>query len=164
MEEVISVLMDYDKAVTWNPALTKTEILARPDEELMLTYQVTSPHVTLYTVHYCCSQVTAGQRPFVTQRDFTFLVSSVMEADVWVAGGVSPPLASHPPSDRYVRAWQHPTCMELRPAQGGHTRFTWLLQCDFGGLLPVSLLNMVMPYCIKLFTASLKKQLKKNKK
>ena len=51
MEEVISVLMDYDKAVTWNPALAKTQILARPDEELMLTYQVTSPHVTLYTVH-----------------------------------------------------------------------------------------------------------------
>ena len=116
------------------------------------------------SIHSDCYQVTAGQRPFVTQRDFTFLVSSVMEAGVWVAGGVSLPLASHPPCERYVRAWQHPTCMELRPVQGGHTRFTWLLQCDFGGLLPVSLLNMVMPYCIKLFTASLKKQLKKNKK
>ena len=162
MEEVISVLMEYDKAVTWNPALAQTQILARPDEELMLTYQVTSPHVSHYSDG--CYQVTAGQRPFVTQRDFTFLVSSVMEAGVWVAGGSSLPLASLPPSDRYVRAWQHPTCMELRPAQGGHTRFTWLLQCDFGGLLPVSLLNMVMPYCIKLFTASLKKHLKKNKK
>ena len=53
--------------------------------------------------------------------------------------------------------------MELRPVEGGRgqTRFTWLLQCDFGGLLPVSLLNMVMPYCIKLFTNSLKKHLKK---
>lgn len=51
MEEVISVLMDYDKAVTWNPALTKTQILARLDEELMLTYQVTSPHVTLCAVY-----------------------------------------------------------------------------------------------------------------
>ena len=49
MEEVISVLMDYDKAVTWNPALTKTQILAKPDEELMLTYQVTSPHYVQYT-------------------------------------------------------------------------------------------------------------------
>ena len=107
--------------------------------------------------------MTAGQRPFVTQRDFTFLVSSVMEAGVWIAGGTSLPLASHPASGRYVRAWQHPTCMELRPVEGGRgqTRFTWLLQCDFGGLLPVSLLNMVMPYCIKLFTNSLKKHLKK---
>ena len=51
MEEVISVLMDYDKAVTWNPALTKTQILARLDEELMLTYQVTSPHVPLCAVY-----------------------------------------------------------------------------------------------------------------
>ena len=110
--------------------------------------------------------MTAGQRPFVSQRDFTFLVSSVMEDGVWVAGGTSIPLPSHPPSERYVRAWQHPTCMEVRPREGaqGQTVFTWLLQCDFGGLLPVSLLNMVMPYCIKLFTASLKKHLKKNKK
>ena len=45
MEDVISVLMDYDKAVSWNPALAHTEILARPDEELMLTYQVTPTHV-----------------------------------------------------------------------------------------------------------------------
>ena len=41
VEEVTSVLMDYDKAVSWNPALTKTQVLARPDEKLMLTYQVT---------------------------------------------------------------------------------------------------------------------------
>ena len=61
-------------------------------------------------------QVTAGQKPFVTQRDFTFLVSSVLEGGVWVAGGVSLPLPSHPPSPRHVRAWQHPTCMEVRPA------------------------------------------------
>ena len=56
--------------------------------------------------------------------------------------------------------------IKVRPMEGapGQTVFTWLLQCDFGGLLPVSLLNMVMPYCIKLFTASLKKHLKKSKK
>ena len=41
VEEVTSVLMDYDKAVSWNPALTKTQVLARPHEELMLTYHVT---------------------------------------------------------------------------------------------------------------------------
>ena len=109
--------------------------------------------------------MTAGQRPVVTQRDFTFLVSSVREGGVWVAGGASLPLPSHPPSPRYVRAWQHPTCMELTPtARRGQSQFRWLLQCDFGGLLPVSLLNMVMPYCIKLFINSLKKHLKKCKK
>ncbi len=45
MDDVISVLMDYDKAVSWNPALAQTQILARPDEELMLTYQVTQTRV-----------------------------------------------------------------------------------------------------------------------
>ena len=117
--------MDYDKAASWNPALAYTQILAKPDEELMLTYQ----------------------------------------AGLFSRKCASLHLLSHPPSPRYVRAWQHPTCMELTPtARRGQSQFRWLLQCDFGGLLPVSLLNMVMPYCIKLFINSLKKHLKKCKK
>ena len=78
-------------------------------------------------------QVTAGQRPFVSQRDFTFLVSSVIEHGVWVAGGTSLPLSSHPPTEQYVRAWQHPTCMEV------------LLNKDYS-----TLLNMPQHYSTKI--------------
>lgn len=47
------------------------------------------------------------------------------------------------------------------PDRPGHAHFTWLLQCDFGGLMPLSLLNLAMPYAIKLFTCSLRKQVRK---
>ena len=79
--------MDYDKAASWNPALAYTQILAKPDEELMLTYQAgLFSRKCFETDIHLCLKVTAGQRPVVTQRDFTFLVSSVREGGVWVAG------------------------------------------------------------------------------
>ena len=68
--------------------------------------------------------------------------------------------------NNFFRAWQYPTVMEVTPCADNpnHTKFTWLLQCDFGGMMPPSLLNLAMPYCIKLFTSSLRKQVKKVQK
>ena len=64
------------------------------------------------------------------------------------------------------RAWQYPTVMIVTPSERGEGRseFTWMLQCDFGGMMPVSLLNLAMPYCIRLFTSSLRKQVVKMQK
>jgi len=146
METVVSVLMDYDNSCKWNPALAKTKIVVKPDEEFMITYQVTS-----------------GQRPVVSQRDFAFLVSVAREGQSWLGGGCSAHLHEHPINSTYVRAWQYPTIMEVKPVEGNPNQsyFTWMLQCDFGGMMPVSLLNLAMPYCIKLFTSSLRKRVKK---
>lgn len=76
------------------------QIVTRPDpsSEFMITYQVT-----------------AGQRPLVSQRDFTFLVSAErLSCGTWVAGGCSAHLPALPPTAQFVRAWQHPTCMLVR--------------------------------------------------
>ena len=76
------------------------QIVTRPDpsSEFMITYQVT-----------------AGQRPLVSQRDFTFLVSAeTLSCGTWVAGGCSAHLPALPPTAQFVRAWQHPTCMLVR--------------------------------------------------
>ena len=56
--------------------------------------------------------------------------------------------------------------MIVKPSPENNTKseFTWLLQCDFGGMMPVGLLNLAMPYAIKLFTSSLRKQVAKVQK
>ena len=107
-------------------------------------------------------QVTTGQRPVVSQRDFVFLVSVLEKDGVWLAGGSSLCLDSHQASPDYVRAWQYPTGMVVRPSSSSSnlTEFTWILQCDFSGSLPPSLLNLAMPYAIKLFVSSLRKRAK----
>ena len=107
-------------------------------------------------------QVTTGQRPVVSPRDFVFLVSVLERDGVWLGGGCSINLDSHPASSDYVRAWQYPTGMVVRPSSSSPdlTEFCWVLQCDFGGVLPPSLLNLAMPYAIKLFINSLRKRAK----
>ena len=107
-------------------------------------------------------QVTTGQRPVVTPRDFLFLVSVTEKEDAWLGGGCSISLDSFPPSSHQVRAWQYPTGMVVRPSSSSPdlTEFCWVLQCDFGGVLPPSLLNLAMPYAIKLFINSLRKRAK----
>ena len=62
-------------------------------------------------------QVTTGQRPIVTPRDFIFLVSVTEKAGAWMAGGCSISLDSFPPSSQHVRAWQYPTGMQFSTVQ-----------------------------------------------
>ena len=101
----------------------------------------------------------------VSCRDFVFLVSVLEKDGVWLGGGCSISLDSHPASPDYVRAWQYPTGMVVRPTNTSSTssnltEFSWILQCDFSGSLPPSLLNLAMPYAIKLFVNSLRKRAK----
>ena len=62
-------------------------------------------------------QVTTGQRPIVTPRDFIFLVSVTEKQGAWMAGGCSISLDSFPPSSQHVRAWQYPTGMQYSTVQ-----------------------------------------------
>ena len=62
------------------------QIVEKPDDEFMVTYQITS-----------------GQRPIVTPRDFTFLVSVSRSEGEWVGGGCSVHLPNYPPNNSYVR-------------------------------------------------------------
>ena len=122
-------------------------MLERPSDDLMLTYQVT-----------------AGQRPVVVPRDFLFLTSTQRIGSTFIAGGCSAEHKEYPVTSNRVRAWQFPTCMTVAPVTEDSSMFTWLLQCDFGGLLPLSILNAVMPYAIGLFISSLRKEVQRVKK
>jgi hypothetical protein len=99
----------------------------------------------------------------VDPRDFLFLISIAKVGDAWTAGGCSVDLPSHPVTEGMVRAWQHPTCMVIEPNTNvdGTSTFTWLLQCDFGGMLPSEMCNAAIPHAISLFLSSLREELKK---
>ena len=118
------------------------QILERLDHQTLVTYQVT-----------------AGQKPIVMPRDFVFLFREEMRGSTWTAGGCSVQFNTESKSDK-VRAWQYPGLMMAEPIEDGKTEFTWLLQCDFGGALPLYVLNGAMPFAMKLFCQCLRKELK----
>ena len=80
-----------------------------------------------------------------------------------MAGGCSVSWPTHPPTDKYVRAWQYPGIMSAQQLDKNRTMFCWLLQCDFGGILPKGILNAVFPYAIKLFCNALKNEVCRKK-
>ena len=102
-------------------------------------------------------QVTAGQKPIVMPRDFVFLFREEMRGTTWTAGGCSVQFGDQNSSDK-VRAWQYPGLMIAEPLENGNTEFVWLLQCDFGGSLPLYVLNGAMPFAMKLFCQGLRKE------
>ena len=109
-------------------------------------------------------QITDGQSGLVQPRDFLFLSREDIKDKVWMAGGCSVSWPTHPPTDKYVRAWQYPGIMSAQQLGKNRTMFCWLLQCDFGGILPKGILNAVFPYAIKLFCNALKNEVcRKNK-
>ena len=42
--------------------------------------------------------------------------------------------------------------------------FTWLQQSQYGGMMPVNILNAVFPLAMKMFVNSLKAEVKKQRK
>ena len=116
--------------------------------------------------HTCTSyQITAGRAPIVQPRDFVFVTrEEEREGGVWMAGGVSINTAEFPPTSRYVRAWQYPGVMVATPLADNKCVFTWLLQCEFGGFLTPAVLNIALPYAVKLFCSSIKSEIKRRKK
>ena len=105
-------------------------------------------------------QITTGWYPVVDPRDFLFLIALAKMRDIWIAGGCSVDHPSYNVNDGMVRAWQHPTCMVVEPSKKteGISTFTWLLQCDFGGMLPSEMCNAAIPHAIGLFLSSLREE------
>ena len=80
---------------------------------------------------------------------------------MFLLGGCSIDHPMYPITSSYVRAWQYPTCMLVEKESPTTCLFSWLLQCDFGGMLPLGILNAAMPYAMKLFVNSLGQEAEK---
>jgi len=147
VETVFSIIMDTDNMAKWNNSITQSKMLEQIDESTMLTYQVTS-----------------GQRPIVAPRDFVFISRRESRGDVRLAGGCSIETELKPVTKDYIRAWQFPGIMIISPLPDNKCTFTWLQQSQYGGSMPISILNMVFPMAIKFFVSSLRSEVKRLRK
>ncbi|TRY67636.1 hypothetical protein TCAL_11477 [Tigriopus californicus] len=149
MEMVANLLRDVNSVANWNKALQATRIVKRLDPDMVITYQLTAANGNL-----------------LFPRDFVFGVKYGMMDNCFVAGGCSVDYPALPQEGDLVRAWNYPGCMVVRPipGQADVCLFQWLLDCDYGGWMPQSLFEFVVPFSQVMLVDSMAKELGRIKK
>ena len=64
----------------------------------------------------------------------------------FIIGGLSVDCDEAPSPGGRVRAVHGPSCQIIEAADGGRrSRYTWLMDCDYRGMMPASIINIAMP-------------------
>eukprot|EP00088_Acartia_fossae_P016091 TRINITY_DN18977_c0_g1_i1.p1 TRINITY_DN18977_c0_g1~~TRINITY_DN18977_c0_g1_i1.p1 ORF type:complete len:219 (+),score=49.15 TRINITY_DN18977_c0_g1_i1:214-870(+) len=144
-------LKDTDNVMSWNTTLSETKVLKRISDDVVISYQVTA-------------EAAGGM---VSARDFVYgsKVGSTDGGATFVMGGKSVDFPDAPKSSKIVRAVNGPGCQMVFPVEGDENscEFLWLMDCDYKGWMPSSVLDVAMPIaqtqfleCIRKLAAKLK--------
>lgn len=139
-DKLIKAFENSKDITKWNTTLSKQEILKKFDKSnAKVTYQVTTE---------------AGPGGVVSARDFIFIAKSEKRGNTWMEGGVSVEYPG-PKTSKIVRAWNHPGGQLVRSISGSPNKceFTWLMNCEFRGWIPGSILEIAMPQAQIQFVA-----------
>jgi len=138
-------MQDTDNITSWNTTLTESKTL-KSIGGVKVSYQVTSE----------------GGGGVVSARDFVYGSKTIVKNGVFAMGGMSVEVAEQPEQKGIVRAVNGPGCqmVETVPGEPGKSKFIWLMDCDYKGMIPSSVINIAMPSaqlqmieCIKKLTA-----------
>jgi len=141
-EKLIEYMKDTDKICQWNTTLVKHEILKKVDDKTTISYQIT----------------TEGGGGVVSSRDFVFLFrSDYRENGDYVQGGTSIEYPSAPKNSKIVRAWNGPGAQIIRPVSDTECTFIWLMDCEYKGWIPSSILDIAMPIAQLQFVECVRK-------
>ena len=123
-------LLDIDNLTAWNSTVTESRVLKNLRKDVFITYQVTAE----------------GAGGVVSARDFVFGAKTVKQEDRFIIGGLSVESEEAPVGGR-VRAIHGPSCqiVAVLPGEPARSHYTWLMDCDYRGLIPSSILNIAMP-------------------
>jgi len=146
---LIEAMRDTDKVVEWNKTLLQSKLLKRINDDFSITYQVTSD----------------GGGGMVSSRDFVYCAKTGFKGDVFVMGGRSVDYKDAPSSSKIVRAINGPGCQMIAPVADdpNSSTFIWLMDCDYKGWMPQSVLDIAMPIAQTQFIECLKKLAQKLK-
>merc|ERR1711971_1095282 len=120
-------LQDTDSIASWNTTLTESRVL-RHIGDVKLSYQMTAE----------------GGAGLVSARDFVYGCKTEVRDSLHIMAGCSVTLADQPEVSGRVRAMHGPGCQTVQ-AEGDGCRFTWLMDCDYRGLIPGSVVELAMP-------------------
>ena len=124
-------LMDTDNLTTWNTTLTESKTIKKLDGDVKVSYQVTSE----------------GGGGVVSARDFVYGSKTLVKDGIFTIGGMSVEVAEQPEKKGCVRAVHGPGCQIVQPVAGepGKSKFIWLMDCDYKGMIPSSIIEIAMP-------------------
>merc|ERR1711992_129122 len=140
---LIAAMRDTDKVTEWNKTLLQSKLLHKINDDFSITYQVTAD----------------GGGGMVSSRDFVYCAKTGFKGDVFVMGGRSVDYKDAPSSSKIVRAINGPGCQMILPVAGetNSSTFVWLMDCDYKGWMPQSVLDIAMPIAQTQFIDCLKK-------
>ena len=123
-------LLDIDNLTSWNSTVTESRVLKNLRKDVFITYQVTAE----------------GAGGVVSARDFVYGAKTLRLGERFVVGGLSVESEAAPVGGR-VRALHGPSCQIIAPLpdQPRASHYTWLMDCDYRGMMPSSILNIAMP-------------------
>ena len=93
-------------------------------------------------------QVTSeGGGGVVSARDFVYGSKTLVNNGTFTIGGMSVEVAEQPEQKGCVRAVHGPGCQIVQPVAGepGKSKFVWLMDCDYKGMIPSSIIEIAMP-------------------
>ena len=125
-------LMDIENLTTWNNTITESRLLENLKKDVFLSYQVTAD----------------GGGGLVSARDFVYGAKTMQRGDTFIVGGMSVEFENQPEIGDKVRAWHGPSCQLISPVKGSprQSSYIWLMDCEYGGMLPVSIVHMALTH------------------
>jgi len=146
---LIAAISDTDSVTTWNTTLTEARVLKTLNDECAISYQVT------------CD----GGGGMVSARDFVYASKKGYMGEVFVMGGLSVDYKDAPASNKIVRAVNGVGCQMVTPCAEDENMcdFLWLMDCDYKGWLPQSVLDIAMPSAQVQFIECIRKMAQKQK-
>ncbi len=134
-EKLAKRLENVDTLAEWNTTLDLFEVLKRPSDSVVLSYQVTAEG--------------GGASKIVSARDFIYVFKTVYKEEqgkkIFFQGGKSVDYPKKAAKSNLVRAWNGPGGQMVKPIDDEHCEFVWLLDCDYKGWIPSHILEIAMP-------------------
>merc|ERR1711936_200875 len=127
---LIEAITNTDKVCEWNATLTEARVLKTVNKNCVISYQVTSD----------------GGGGLVSARDFVYVSKKGYDGATFVMGGQSVEFKDAPAKGKIVRAHNDPGCQMVTPTSDRQLcDFLWLMDCDYKGWMPQSILDVAMP-------------------
>jgi len=142
-------MSDTDNVTSWNKTLTEARVLKKLSDSCAISYQVTSE----------------GGGGMVSARDFVYASKKGYEGEIFVMGGKSVEFKDAPTSSKIVRAVNGAGCQVVTPIAENENmcEFMWLMDCDYKGWMPQSVLDIAMPVAQTQFIDCVRKLAEKLK-
>jgi len=146
---LVEALSNTDTVLEWNTTLAESRELKKINDEVAITYQVT----------------TAAAGGMVSARDFVYCAKKGNIGDVFVMGGRSVEYNEAPIVSSITRAINGPGCHMVSPVPGDSDacNLLWLMDCNFKGWMPQSILDVAMPVAQTQFIDCVRKLAKTRK-